>query len=104
MNKPIKIERTEDKFLKTVWSDGYEASIKLESLRKNCPCATCRDERDKASGQKFMLLNTFKAGQNELTNIQAAGNYAIVPTWGDGHDTGIYTWEVLREIFENNKI
>jgi DUF971 family protein len=28
--------------------------------------------------------------------VAAVGNYAIQPTWSDGHSTGIYSWETLR--------
>jgi DUF971 family protein len=104
IKKPIKIERVENKFLKTIWNDGFESKIKIEVLRKECPCANCREEREKNSNQKFIMLNTFKAGEFELKEIISVGNYAITPIWGDGHDTGIYSWDMLREIFEKNNL
>lgn len=39
-----------------------------------------------------------KPGMYELANIQAVGNYAIQADWKDGHNTGIYSWDILRGI------
>ena len=33
-----------------------------------------------------------------IQNIELVGNYALLPTWDDGHHTGIYTWEYLRRL------
>jgi len=33
-----------------------------------------------------------------ITGMSAVGNYAVQPSWDDGHNTGIYTWEYLRLI------
>ncbi|HYI22111.1 MAG TPA: gamma-butyrobetaine hydroxylase-like domain-containing protein, partial [Candidatus Limnocylindrales bacterium] len=35
--------------------------------------------------------------QTQLTDLQLVGNYAIQPTWADGHHTGFYTFRRLRE-------
>ncbi len=49
-------------------------------------------------------MPTFKPGKNEIKSLTPIGNYAINPTWGDGHDTGIYPWEFFRVVFENYKL
>jgi DUF971 family protein len=40
----------------------------------------------------------------DLKTINKVGNYAINPVWEDGHDTGIYDWEYLREIAEKRAL
>jgi len=34
----------------------------------------------------------------ELVALEAVGNYALLPVWGDGHRYGIYSWEMLRQL------
>lgn len=43
-------------------------------------------------------IKQFAPGMNELTALTPVGNYGIQATWKDGHDTGIYTWEMLKTI------
>ena len=33
-----------------------------------------------------------------LTSLEPVGNYAVQPTFSDGHDTGIFTWNYLHEL------
>ncbi len=104
-SKPVKIKRLEGNLLYSEWSDGFKATIKLEALRKNCPCADCKkEELSKKPKIGVTKLQQFTPGMNELKSLQKVGNYAVTAVWGDGHDSGIYTWEVLRAIFEENKI
>ena len=79
------------------WPDGEESFLSLEDLRKRCPCAACCGEPGltrnlpgvggKLTGESF-----------RLKGMQTVGGYAIQPTWGDGHGTGIYSWEYLKKI------
>ena len=39
---------------------------------------------------------TLTAEQTRLVDLQLVGNYALCPSWGDGHHTGYYTFESLR--------
>ncbi|CUT04833.1 DUF971 family protein [Candidatus Kryptobacter tengchongensis] len=91
---PIKIERINDK-LKFTWSDGLESILSVKFLRDNCPCATCSAERDEKANIKLPI-----SGQYEIKEINLVGNYAIQITWGDGHNTGIYSFDYLRELKE----
>lgn len=45
-----------------------------------------------------------KPGMYELKNLQAVGNYAVQAEWGDGHNTGIYSWDILRAIAEHHAL
>jgi len=81
------------------WDDGHDSIITLRTLRDHCPCAGCRGET--------VLLKTYKpvpqpelAGKYSLKNIEQVGHYAVQVYWGDGHSTGIYPWQVLRDLCE----
>jgi len=80
------------------WDDGRESFIPLESLRRHCPCAGCQGERDilghlyKGPGQP-LTPRSF-----QLTRIVNVGGYAIQPVWADGHDTGLFSFDYLREL------
>jgi len=84
--------------LAIVWDDGREDYIPLEKLRRGCPCAMCKGERD--------ILGTVHRGPNRpLTerSFQAVahrrvGGYALQIDWADGHNDGIYSWDTLREL------
>ncbi len=40
---------------------------------------------------------TLTEAQTQLTDMQLIGQYAVCPTWADGHHTGYYTFQRLRE-------
>lgn len=103
-NIAIKITRPKQYLLKAVFKDGFESVIKLEDLRNECPAADSKEERKKQNDNLIPTINIFKKGRNELTELKMVGNYAINAVWADGHHTGIYTWELFREIFENYKL
>lgn len=50
----------------------------------------------------FVGIKTYAPGMNELASLNPIGNYGVQATWGDGHDTGIYTWDMFRLIFQEN--
>ncbi len=76
------------------WSDGHESVHPYEDLRRNCPCAWCAGE----GGEKGSVdaSTVFTPQQTTLYELQMVGRYGLTPTWGDGHHTGIYTYERLR--------
>ena len=83
------------------WEDGFESYINLKILREKCPCANCEGEKD-------VFGNIYK-GENKplnensflLNGIQPVGYYALRPYWKDGHHSGIYSFEMLRSLCEN---
>jgi DUF971 family protein len=74
------------------WKDGHRSVYSLQHLRASCPCATCNDIRTKF-GPLVINRDTIKA-----KGIEPVGRYALQVLWNDGHQTGIYAWEFLREI------
>jgi DUF971 family protein len=77
------------------WQDGHQTLYDLTALRWLCPCAFCRGE----AGQPGWLDSnpTLTEEQVTLTDISLVGHYALQPWWADGHGTGFYTFEHLRE-------
>jgi DUF971 family protein len=67
-----------------------------------CPCAACKDQREaEATRPKTSLAvlpESFVAGNPTVVDAQLVGNYALKITWSDQHDTGIYSFQYLREI------
>ena len=80
------------------WNDGKETFIEYKTLRDNCPCAYCSGESD-IFGNIYKGPNVKKMGAAyELKNVIKVGHYAIRITWGDGHNDGIFTHELLRKL------
>lgn len=73
------------------YDDGTRLEYPLDDLRNKCPCATCRGH----SPGEVEPPNVTGAVLREISEV---GNYALKFSWGDGHDTGIYTWSYLAEI------
>ncbi len=80
------------------WDDGSESFIRLETLRRACPCAGCKGEPD-ITGKLYKGPDQpLTPASFELRGIAYVGTYAIAPTWGDGHATGIYSYEYLKSL------
>ena len=85
------------------WSDGHISHYDFSYLRENCPCATCKEEREthdkveaKTSGGSA-VLPMFKA-KLSARGASAVGGYAIQIEFTDGHSTGIFSFDHLRQI------
>jgi len=87
------------------WADGHSSHYEFAYLRDECPCATCNDAREKKAAlgdvaspfQSSPALPMFKP----KARAQAAtvvGNYAVQISFTDGHSTGIYSYDHLRNI------
>jgi DUF971 family protein len=96
---PIRVEVIGDE-LAVVWNDGLESYIGLEKLSRSCPCATCGGEPD-VLGHVHRPLVSYGPHSFELRGFRHVGGYALQPTWNDGHDTGLYTFRLLRALNEN---
>jgi len=80
------------------WDDGSESFVRLETMRRHCPCAGCKGEGD-------ILGNIYKnpdkplsAQSWKLQRITQVGGYAVQPVWGDGHSSGIFSFDYLKKI------
>ena len=91
---PRSIEKVEDAELRIVWDDGHETALDFPLLRRQCPCAVCKDEW---TGEA--LLDPASVPETvAATRADTVGNYALSFTFSDGHGTGIYTFEMLRKL------
>jgi DUF971 family protein len=82
------------------WDNGGESFIPLETLRRFCPCAACMGETD-VMGQVYKApARPYTDHSFVLTGVSEVGGYGLQPRWGDGHATGIYTWDYLRRLAE----
>lgn len=86
------------KELQVQWGDDHNSRYPLYGLRKACPCVFCQGGHEKM-GQPVDPRIFIDAPIREvsITNIKQIGNYAIQIVWNDGHQTGIYRFEMLRE-------
>ena len=96
---PTKLELTDDRRLLIDWSDGQRRSYGFAELRKACPCATCREKR-KSPPKLLPVLSEEEAQPLKILGMKPVGNYAYSINFSDGHDTGIYQLELLRELGE----
>jgi DUF971 family protein len=95
---PVSLKREGDG-LKIEWSDGVVTFTAWRQLRANCPCAGCIEERGKpADPFRVLTPQEAAAGPPAPVAMRPVGHYAYQITWNDGHDTGIYTLEVLRKL------
>lgn len=78
--------------LEIAFADGKRFSLPCEFLRVHSPSAEVRGH---GPGQE--TLQTGKRNV-EITDLAAVGHYAIQPTFSDGHDSGIYSWDLLYRL------
>jgi len=86
--------------LTVTWADGASLSIPFSLLRRNCPCAACAGEAG-VSG-RFAHEPELRTGEDELADISLVGAYGMNAVWADGHNTGIFTFERLRDLGERS--
>lgn len=79
------------------WQDGVENFFSFEVLRRNCPCAVCQGEAD-VMGTVERPERIFTPGSFSLKTVRNVGGYALQPLWADGHETGLYSYNYLREL------
>ena len=98
---PTGLKLTDDRQLLIEWSDGQRRRYGFKALRDACPCATCREKR--SAPQDPLALPTLGAAQLaplSIAGMKPVGNYAYTIAFSDGHDTGIFSFELLRELGE----
>ena len=95
---PIQLKKNENNSLSVKWNDESVTEITLTKLRDECPCVNCKGE-SVIFESYIPIKSPFKAaGYYEIDKIETVGNYAISIKWKDGHDTGIYSWDILRKL------
>ena len=95
---PANLHLKKTEALEITWADGRESVLPLRFLRKHCPCAGCRGERDLLGRTMLPIVQTTYDGPVTARGAELVGNYALRIDFSDGHSTGIYTFEFLREL------
>jgi DUF971 family protein len=96
---PVKIERLPGGRLLIAWSDGQQRNYSCRELQDNCPCATCREKRRQPAPSALLpVMSKEEAQPLEIRAMEPVGNYAYHIRFSHGCDTGIYTFELLREL------
>jgi len=83
------------RLLEIAFADGASFRLPCELLRVYSPSAEVRGH---GPGQEVL-----QAGKKnvEITRIEPVGSYAVQLTFSDGHDTGIYSWDLLYDYGKN---
>ncbi|TDN68472.1 DUF971 domain-containing protein [Paraburkholderia sp. BL10I2N1] len=78
--------------LELQYADGNSYRVPFELLRVYSPSAEVRGH---GPGQE-----TLQTGKRDVTivSLEGVGNYALQPTFSDGHSTGLYSWDLLYDI------
>ncbi|MFW5653191.1 MAG: gamma-butyrobetaine hydroxylase-like domain-containing protein [Planctomycetota bacterium] len=102
MEAPTHIDVKRDKGVTVEWPDGKTTFYSVPYLRKWSPSADQREIREQMESNPLAVLPSSAFMQNDqsltITDAKLIGNYAIAFEFSDGHSTGIYSWEYLREI------
>jgi DUF971 family protein len=77
------------RLMELVFSDGSQFELSYELLRVYSPSAEVRGH---GPGQEVLQVGK---GEVDISNLEPVGNYAVQPTFSDGHSTGIYSWDYL---------
>jgi len=96
MIEPLQIVEESDSELTITWSDDAETKYRAAELRRACPCAQCIDEW---TGKK-MLRDESISDDIHFAHISIVGRYALNFHFSDKHETGIYTFAMLRRLAE----
>ena len=98
---PAHLELDRARGLTVRWADGTESFYPIDYLRRMSPSAEVRTLRRELAENPLTVLPSTPGGEAAvLTAVEAqlVGNYAIQIQFSDGHKTGIYSWDYLRQI------
>jgi DUF971 family protein len=83
------------RLMEIAFSDGKTFRLPYEFLRVHSPSAEVRGH---GPGQEVLQAGK---SQVEIRTLDPVGSYAVQPSFSDGHATGIYSWEYLYFLGEN---
>jgi len=102
--KPVHLDLKKEVALTVHWSDGRVSIYPIAYLRKLSPSADAKMLREEMAKNPLAVLPASSgSGPLVATGAELVGNYAIRIIFSDGHDTGLYSWEYLREIDPNKQ-
>jgi DUF971 family protein len=80
------------------FSDKSDAMIPLKTLREQCPCAGCQGEKDALGNIYKGPAPVLNDSSFQINGIQPVGYYGLQLYWKDGHNTGIFTGNLLKTL------
>jgi DUF971 family protein len=87
--------------VEVLFEDGVRARFELGPLRQACPCADCNARRTRHQP----VAPWVDEGRTiTITDAELAGAWGLSLDWSDGHSTGIYAWEKLREWVDHGRL
>ncbi len=92
--EPREISQESNSLLRITWGDNRVCDYNAASLRRACPCAQCVNEW---TGERTLKPEAI-ADEVEINDIAIVGRYALNFRWSDGHETGIYSFQYLRDL------
>ena len=95
--RPVDIQQIGEE-LAFKWPDGSESFVRLDALRRYCPCAGCKGEVDVMGNMHKNPARPLSPQAFHLVRLANVGTYAIQPFWGDGHSSGLYSFDYLKRI------
>jgi DUF971 family protein len=96
---PVEIKlHQKSRVMEIAFSDGRAFRLPYEFLRVYSPSAEVRGH---GPGQE--VLQSGKRNV-EIRSLEPVGSYAVQPVFSDGHSTGIYSWDYLYELGENQEV
>ena len=98
--EPTEISQESNKRLRIIWADGRSCEYEAASLRRACPCAQCVDEW---TGERTLKPQAI-ADDIVIGDLSIVGRYALNFRWSDGHETGIYSFQYLRDLCDRNAV
>jgi len=87
----------QSRVLEIAFSDGRSFRLPYEFLRVHSPSAEVRGH---GPGQEVLQVGKRAV---EIRALEPVGSYAVQPQFSDGHSTGIYSWDYLYELGENQE-
>lgn len=98
--QPVELNLERSKQLSVRWADGHESVIPLSRLRRECPCASCRETRREHESNPLVVSLPVERPQDMVLadSAELVGHYALRIRWKDGHEAGIYDFGLLRRL------
>lgn len=94
--EPREISQESNTQLRITWADDKVCVYGAAALRRACPCAQCVNEW---TGQRTLKPEVI-SDELEISDLNIVGRYALNFRWSDGHETGIYSFQYLRDLCE----
>ena len=100
----VRVDKTGGTGVTIDWKDGHQSHWSFRWLRDACPCATCHEAREHegrapgvAKAKPVSILPLYENPVRPL-DVEPVGKYALRFRWNDGHESGLYSWDYLRNV------